>query len=132
MASTPGRRCAALVGAALLAVLAGCTRPPPAPDPAALREIRRESLPLLEMLPAADHFAVSPEVPRRLWPRAIASLKPLHVDIVHDGVFIAIEADRGEGWGYFVPRDDKTAQAYQLDVMKITPLGEGVYRYELE
>ncbi len=121
-----------LACAALLATLAGCTPPlPPAPDAAVLRDIRRESLPLLALLPAADHFAVSPEVPKRRWPRTVARLKPLHVDVVHDGVFIVIAADRGKGWGYFVPRDDKTAQAYQLDDMTVTPLGEGVYRYEL-
>lgn len=106
----------ALAVVAALALLGGCARP--TRDPVKLKAIKAEARTLLKTYPT------DAEVSKARWPRAIASLEPEFVSINSDGVHITTEPYFDGGWGYFVPRRERSRPE---PVGRFEDVGQDVY-----
>ena len=109
-------RVAVLALLAALALPAACERP--THDAATLRAVDAEARSLMAAHPRAATLA------RTDWPPAIASLAPEDVEVLPEGVDIAIRRSFDGGWGYFVPRRPGTLPEPRG---RFEPAGEGIY-----
>lgn len=106
----------AFAGLAALAMLMGCERP--IGDPVKLKAIKAEAHMLMKSHPAGAEIAKS------RWPAEIARLRPEFVSIAEDGVHITTKPYLDGGWGYFVPRRERTLPE---PVERFEEVGQGVY-----
>lgn len=106
----------ALAVVAALALVNGCARP--IRDPAKLEAIKAEAQLLLKAYPTDT------ELPEARWPRAVASLEPEFVSINSDGIHITMEPYFDGGWGYFVPRRERSLPE---PAGRFEDVGQGVY-----
>lgn len=106
----------ALAGLAALAVLVACERP--IDDTEKLKAIKAEAHLLMKSHPAEAQIA------RSRWPSKIAGLRPEFVSLDEDGVHITTKPHLDGGWGYFVPRRERTLPE---PVERFEEAGEGVY-----
>ena len=116
----------------LAATVIGCA-PAPTHDHAKLAAIAGETKAFLSFM--AAHPKADPKADLYLMPIS-ETMRSLGITAFHgtpdDGLYLVVDHFFTHEWGYFVPGHPEDFTASDSDDPSYTPLGEGVFWYEIE